>query len=187
MKFVDLVSVFPIATRLSLLYISIIYRNPDAIAMFLSIMFGTGIEKIFKSLPYPKAFRSYTKRPYLARNCNSFSNDGRKPSRAPGFPSGHMTSTTMFAMWNMLLAYEEERNNIGELIRNRPLNVTINVLIIIAMAYARLSKKCHTPFQVTVGFLLGLTLSIVTFRFYQDRIKPSIEKGEPLINFSVNV
>lgn len=183
MSFVDYVSIIPSTIRLSLLYISVVYKHNVYIAMFLSIMFGTLIEKIFKLIPYPKSLNKFTKRPYLARNCNSLSNDGRRPSGMPGFPSGHMTSTTIFAMWNILIAYDSVNYNIEKLIIDKWINVIVNMLLILVMAYTRLSKRCHTPFQIISGIILGVVIAISTFNFY-NKIKDN-DTNAPFFSLSI--
>ena len=89
--------------------------------------------------PYPKSLYKYTMRPEGACDCNYLSNDGLRLPNTPGFPSGHMTSTSFFVANNIFNGYP----------------ILPNLIYLGLMGWARIVKKCHNIPQVIAGTLLG--------------------------------
>ena len=94
-----------------------------------------------KRLNYPDSLYKMSRRPEKATNCDYLSRREYNGD-SPGFPSGHMTTTTMFAVYQML-KYPSTQSKI------------VNSLLIVLMAFARYVKQCHTPIQIIAGILLG--------------------------------
>lgn len=90
---------------------------------------------------------SVFKRPQGASACNIWcipSNDEGKP----GFPSGHVASTTMIVL--LLIYYIKD------------LRFTLFGLIYITlMGLSRYTKKCHNWVQIVNGFIFGLVGALV--------------------------
>jgi membrane-associated phospholipid phosphatase len=90
---------------------------------------------------------SIFQRPHGASACNilcSPSNDEGKP----GFPSGHVASTTMILL---ILSYYI-----------KDIRFTISALIYITlMALSRHSKRCHNWTQIIYGFIFGAVGALV--------------------------
>ena len=103
-------------------------------------------------IPYPKWMHNYTMRPDGAYDCNYFSNNGIRPSNSPAMPSGHMTTTSYFVVYNIL----KYRKSIPIIISN--------LVLLIAMGWARIYKLCHNVIQVIFGTLLGSTIALIIFK-----------------------
>ena len=89
-----------------------------------------------------------------ARNdCDYLSKMGPVKKDAPGFPSGHMTTTAFFALYKAM----ENKNN-------APL-LTLLTAIVIAMSWSRHFKKCHNVVQIIGGILLGGGSAFLVKRF----------------------
>lgn len=88
----------------------------------------------------------WTARPVGAYGCDAFCMNGPVGGR-PGFPSGHMTTVTMFvtAMW---FRYQDERI------------LWIGVPWIVAMAWARWFKRCHNLAQIAGGVATGFVFAL---------------------------
>jgi membrane-associated phospholipid phosphatase len=128
---------------------------PNAIHLYglLLATFTAAFMKIF--IPYPKWFYSYTRRPLGAKDCDYCSSNGGKEGD-PGFPSGHMTSTSYIVMYNILYLLDNNVTLSGLLI-------LLNLAFLLIMGWARIIKKCHNLVQVIGGTLLG---SIIGYYFY---------------------
>jgi hypothetical protein len=84
---------------------------------------------------------SWALRPPDAYGCDALCIGGPAGGQ-PGFPSGHMTTTTMFvvALW---LRFQQ------------PVILWVGVPWIFAMAWARWTKQCHNWRQIVGGTLFG--------------------------------
>ena len=114
-------------------------------------------------------------RPKGASNTDILSRNGLKPPNSPGFPSGHMTMTTVFAVYRLIRLYRKNINteldifiNITNLLKTQLIPIVFYLGIIALMAAARLYKKCHTISQVIGGFLLGVIFAIILDKIVQD-------------------
>ena len=90
-------------------------------------------------------------RPPEARACDMFCT-GPAVGGKPGFPSGHMATTAVFA------------TSIALLFPTPPV-ITGAVALVTAMGWSRYVKKCHTLTQILGGTLYGFTIAILFKRF----------------------
>lgn len=114
-------------------------------------------ESIKKGITPPKSLRHIWYRPKGAKGCDYLSIKGLAPEFTPGFPSGHMSTTSYFVSYNIYKLLEKS-NSV-----NRNSNIIINLLILIMMGWARMYKKCHSFIQVAGGSIFG---SIIGYAFY---------------------
>lgn len=112
----------------------------------ISILLGACIEKIIKKIT--KGINIF-KRPKGANDCNCI-NTGGLVEDNPGFPSGHVLTTSIFMHY--LWFTSNDKNYIKYLFP------------IIIMSIARIGKKCHDIFQVFGGYLLGFIISLYMFK-----------------------
>jgi len=165
MKLANIISVIPLL-YFGISFISIIIkyltkvnivRNAIHLYGLLLSTFTAAFMKLF--VPYPSWFYEYTKRPIDASDCDYFSSNGFKGGD-PGFPSGHMTSTSYVVMYSILY-----------LLQKKPFFyipiILLNIALLIIMGWARMVKKCHNFVQVIGGILLG---SIMAHYFYNIKI-----------------
>ena len=92
------------------------------------------------------------KRPRNAKHCNVENNNG-DVGNEPGFPSGHMATTSFMTHFYYLKQCKIKT------MHNYPLYNIWNLF----MAYARYKKNCHTIFQIIGGYLLGLIVAIALY------------------------
>lgn len=114
-------------------------------------------------------------RPKGASNTDILSRNGIKPPNSPGFPSGHMTMTSVFAVYRLIRLYRRNYNpevdliiNITNLFKTQLIPIAFYLGIIVLMAAARLYKKCHTITQVIGGTLLGTIFAIILDKIVVD-------------------
>ncbi len=86
-------------------------------------------------------------RPAAAQGCDLFCT-GPRVGGKPGFPSGHMATTTAFA------------TSIAFLFPN-PLVIGTCVALVLAMGWSRYTKKCHTLTQIIGGILYGFAIAVL--------------------------
>ena len=167
----DYISLLPIAIYTGLLYSFCInpINNYLDIILFIFILLADISVKFFKSLPYPDYLYDITRRPKGAYNCDYFSRKGTVKYGTPGFPSGHLTTVTFFAIYIILYRYHKKNTDIIDFIKNNKTFILTNLLLIIATGWARYHKKCHNLFQIIGGILLGSLYAYIfyylTFRF----------------------
>ena len=82
-----------------------------------------------------------SKRPEEASDCDLFCMNGPVGGQ-PGFPSGHMAMTTGIVTF----FYHFFPNSYS---------LSAGLLYIVAMAYSRYTKHCHTPTQILAGTFYG--------------------------------
>lgn len=97
-------------------------------------------------------------RPSMATGCDFFSIKGNVGGQ-PGFPSGHMSITAYFAIFNILLIVN--RNHGSKYWKT--LLILSNIVIIILMGWARHFKHCHNMIQILGGIITGTILGIGFF------------------------
>ena len=106
---------------------------------------------------------SFAKRPVGAKGCDLFSL-GPDVSGKPGFPSGHMSSTSFVCVYNIILLLKS--NYVKNLFKPNYLRyilIFVNVLLIFLMGWARHFKKCHNIIQILGGIVLGGGLASLLF------------------------
>ena len=178
----DYISTFPLSFYFTTIYIIIsdlknIEQQTEYPILLLGLIISSLIVKFFKSIDIKKDF---IYRPKQASYCDYLSKN--KNSKIMGFPSGHMSSTALFATFMILLRFykkyqkpnnslqEQKKNNqtlIEEFIKNDYLHIIINLLLIILVGWARYYKYCHTSLQIIVGTILGIILGIIFFIMFQ--------------------
>jgi membrane-associated phospholipid phosphatase len=114
-------------------------------------------ESIKKGITPPKWLRHIWYRPKGAKGCDYLSIKGYTPDFTPGFPSGHMSTTSYFVSYNILKLFDTPNTP------KRTMWISVNLLILLLMGWARMQKKCHTFIQVAGGSIFG---SIIGFCFY---------------------
>ena len=139
----DYISVLPVAFYAGAFYELVKAPNSETLKYFLGITASTIASDIIKRLPYPESLYKLSRRPEGAENCDYLSKMGPAKKEAPGFPSGHMTTTAFFA------AYKAMDN-----MENAPL-LALLTAIVISMSWSRYYKKCHTVLQIIGGITLG--------------------------------
>jgi hypothetical protein len=89
------------------------------------------------------------KRPEGAKDCGTL-NGGGDCDCEPGFPSGHLASITFLII--SIFIFSENRTIKKFILYNIP---------IIIMWFCRYHKKCHTHFQLLVGYGLGILFVVL--------------------------
>ena len=84
---------------------------------------------------------AWSRRPVGAKDCDMWCVGG-PVGGAPGFPSGHMMTATLLVtgLW---------------LITRSPVVLWVGVPWVLAMAWARWAKQCHSVVQIVAGAVLG--------------------------------
>ena len=86
-------------------------------------------------------------RPEGATACNLLCSSGSWAGK-PGFPSGHMATTSVFASAMAFLF-------------PNPLVIGACVALVLAMGWSRYAKKCHTLTQIIGGTLYGFAIAVL--------------------------
>ena len=113
---------------------------------------------------YPKFMYDITRRPKGAMACDLLSQKGRAKPGTAGFPSGHMTSISLFAVFMILGKYEiyrKKNKSIKEFFSKEIFYILTNIGIILITAWARYYKNCHSIFQIVSGIILGSILAYI--------------------------
>ena len=147
----DLISVAPISFFMGTAYTSIVNVDIDSFKFLMGLLTATLSSDVLKRIPYPDALYQITRRPEGASNCDYLSKNGPASKNAPGFPSGHMTTTSFFATYIML---ESELSFTELTTKQKPL-IFVSVSLILAMSWARYYKKCHNITQIIGGIVWG--------------------------------
>ena len=98
----DYISVLPISFYVGALYELVKSPNNETLKYFLGITASTIASDVIKRLPYPESLYKMSRRPDGAENCDYLSKMGPVKKDAPGFPSGHMTTTAFFAVYKVM-------------------------------------------------------------------------------------
>ena len=162
----DLISTFPLVIYFSLLYNFIINpkKNKVDLVLFISEMLGAFLVKLLKKIEYPMPFYKLTRRPKGSSNCDYLSRNGPSKKNAPGFPSGHMNSVSIFAAFMIFSKYYvSQEKDILKFISKNFLFLVANIGIVALTAFARYYKKCHSILQIVCGTLLGTIIGYLTF------------------------
>ena len=130
-------------------------NNKEIINLF-GIIFSTISVQFIKKIKWPEYLHRFTIRPKGACDCDYLSIKGLCPDNTPGFPSGHMSTTSYFVVNNILnlLSGENKYEN-----KHKKLYIIVNILFLLSMGWARMYKKCHSLLQVIAGTLYGGSIS----------------------------
>jgi membrane-associated phospholipid phosphatase len=157
----NIISVFPLLFYISQLFIIISksIRKLDVtinIKYFFGLVSSSYVAQALKYLtPYPKWSYKYTMRPEGARDCDYLSCGGLSKPNSPGMPSGHMTTTGYFVVYNILYIIKHNYNKSL---------IFANIILLIIMGWARINKKCHNLIQVICGSILGSLMGALFFK-----------------------
>ena len=182
----DYISLIPIVIYFGLLYSFLInpIKNHLDLIFLIVILFSDFSVKFFKSIKYSDFMYDITRRPKGATNCDFFSRKGPVKYGVPGFPSGHMTTVSFFAVFVILLGYDKflknasvNKKNIITFIKEYKTLIITNLLLIILTAWSRCYKGCHNLFQVSGGFLLGTIYAIIFYFILLKFKKENINFG----------
>lgn len=161
----DYYSTLPIAIVFYYMYTGItnntLKRN---IFISLWIIFSDYISKTIKQQEFPDWFKEYAIRPEGATNSDMLSRNGLNPVNRPGFPSGHMTMTATFVVFELLSRYKTSEG-ITDFINNNKLFVIFNLIILALMAFTRYYKGVHNWTQIIGGTILGSLMGIILAYF----------------------
>ena len=146
----DLISLSVILLNIFSFYM-IFFYDLDFLLGTKSVLFGQYfIKNLTKNINI-----SILHRPIGAYNCNLYNTDGNVEGH-PGFPSGHMASTSF--MTNLLyLKYSNHKNLTNYFLYN-----CFNIFICIS----RYQKNCHNLFQIIGGYIFGF---IIAYLFYNKK------------------
>jgi len=156
LTFFDYVSAIPITIYIALLYQFILSENISILFLFFEMLYVDRIVVPFiKNQPYPDYLKHITDRPQNAQRCDYLS---REPLRnKAGFPSGHMTVTAMFAVYQICDKFIQS----GKL--HYDIHLFIHIMLIVTMGFARYYKQCHNVIQILVGTMLGTAMGYLAF------------------------
>jgi membrane-associated phospholipid phosphatase len=163
----DLISVFPLCLYYVIAYLILvdikeIKKNFEYPIIFIGLVFSSQLVSFIKSIDFGGDF---IYRPKGAQYCDYLSKN--KTSKMRGFPSGHMSSISLFATFMILLRYRKYKN-IKSYVKNEYMYIIVNLLLVIATAWARYYKKCHTLLQIGCGTILGILLGYIFFVIYEE-------------------
>ena len=128
----------------------------ENVKYFYGLILSTFSAQVLKYLvPYPKWFYKYSMRPAGACDCDYLSSCGPVPENTPGLPSGHMSTTSYFVVYNILYIL---KNNYNKLL------ILPNIILLIGMGWARIKKLCHNLTQVILGTFLGALIAYIFFK-----------------------
>jgi len=92
---------------------------------------------------------SFADRPEGAKNCSLIAKNSFE--KTSGMPSGHTTLSTMTAVFWALKS-------------NDPVMTLLLLLFAFSVGASRIANSCHTPEQVTAGWILGTVLGYTFYR-----------------------
>ena len=157
----NIISVFPLIFYISQLFI-IISKSikkldvTNNVKYFFGLVSSSYVAQALKYLtPYPKWTYKYTMRPDGAKDCDYLSCGGLVKHDSPGMPSGHMTTTGYFVVYNILYIIKHNYNKSL---------IIANIILLIIMGWARITKKCHNLIQVVCGTVLGSLMGALFFK-----------------------
>tara|TARA_B100000123_G_C25592652_1_gene367780 strand:- start:125 stop:649 length:525 start_codon:yes stop_codon:yes gene_type:complete len=162
--FFDFISLLPVVIYFSLLYNFLIdpVKNLVDIFLFIYILMSDYLVKIIKNLNYPPKLYKITRRPEGAYNTDYLSRNGNVPKNTPGFPSGHVTSVTIFSLCMILMKWKFELPWKDFLLNNKRF-CFVQFFLIVITGVARYVKKCHNLFQILGGFIFGIIMSVIFY------------------------
>lgn len=131
-----------------------VFTESYLLGYFISIF----LAQLIKYIIYP--FFDFAKRPQGAKGCDYNSQKG-DCSGKPGCPSGHMSTTAFFVVFNILIL---TKTNYIKSDINRRIFMSLNIILLILMGWARYYKLCHSILQIVLGSILGALLALFFFK-----------------------
>jgi membrane-associated phospholipid phosphatase len=130
----------------------VIFQNYRGLVMTGILLLVGALTELIKFMTRNSKFKCL-KRPDGAMNCNA-ANGGGHVTGKPGFPSGHCATAAAF--WTGILLIVPQSYRIG--------TACIGSVLVSAMMWARMSKKCHTFLQCIGGIFIGISVPLIAFR-----------------------
>lgn len=93
------------------------------------------------------------RRPEKASRCGLYNNESHAYPGLPGFPSGHLSSTSCFFF-------------VGYLATSNLSFIYGGILACFLMGWARLQKHCHNIYQVLGGILAGIIIGGILWMLF---------------------
>lgn len=133
-------------------FVFVTFQNMLALKVTGLVVTANGFTALIKWLT-ADAKASFLKRPAGAQGCN-LQLTGRQGGQ-PGFPSGHMATTTAFWTCIWFLVGSEYKTAV----------LVVGLILSIAMMWSRMKKSCHTFLQCIVGAAVGFGIAYIGMRF----------------------
>jgi len=147
----NLLSLIPAGLLVFVGFQAVFYHIEYFIVFVIAILLNASVELIkAHSKPYIHTY-SWLQRPVGACDCNSL-NMGGSVGTKPGFPSGHVTMTTFLLTCIFALSLQQ---------RQRIALLPLYTILILAVAWARVEKRCHYVVQTIAGAVYGLVVAII--------------------------
>ena len=164
----DFISVLPISMYVGIIYLGLVTNEYIYLKMLGIIILSTLLTDVIKRIPYKSFYNGaylykITRRPKGASNSDYLSKNGDCKENAPGFPSGHMATTSSFSVLMVLFFMRKYKVSLNELITLNPMLVFISTILVPLMGWSRYYKQCHTLLQITCGTVLGVAISLLLF------------------------
>lgn len=134
------------------LFLFVAFQNFVTLKVTILILVSDGITALLKLLTQDSNTK-WLKRPLAAEGCN-LQMTGRQGG-TPGFPSGHLATTTSFWTCMYFLTPTQYRIYIAG----------TGVILSAAMIWSRMKKSCHTLLQCIAGSLLGIGVAYIGMRW----------------------
>mgnify|MGYP001240709887 CR=1 FL=1 len=151
----DYISVVPALFFFSLIYSFLVFNRKNDLLLLLWLCFATLFSEIIKLIPHHKSLDWLIKRPNGAKNIDLLSRNGLTLSN--GFPSSHMTVTTLYCSYLIMRNIHNKSKYINRII-------VFHIILIILMGLSRYFKKAHNIYQIIGGIILGYVIALIAFR-----------------------
>jgi membrane-associated phospholipid phosphatase len=151
----DYISVLPIFFFISLFYSYFVFNKKNDLVLFFWLFLAAILTEFIKIIPMPLELNWLVKRPNGASNIDLLSREG--PTLSNGFPSGHMTVTTLYCVYIIM-------RNLHNNTKYQNRIILIHLILIILMGISRYFKKVHNIYQIIAGVILGYLLASIAFK-----------------------
>lgn len=125
---------------------------------FLAVLSASSVASLIKLATQWLGLPYWCERPRGARDCDMWNSNGPQTG-APGFPSGHVATAAAFWTGAILLTPTRYATLVW-------IGATVGI---VAMAWARMEKRCHTLLQTIGGSLLGAVLSYSVLQYNPNK------------------
>jgi membrane-associated phospholipid phosphatase len=134
------------------IFLFVAFQNVLALKITGIILTANGISALLKQL-FQNSNKQFLKRPPGAEGCNIQMTEYQGGN--PGFPSGHMATTTAFwtCVWVLVPIHYKQPT------------IWIGGVLSALMMWSRMKKSCHTALQCVAGALLGCFVAFVGVRY----------------------
>lgn len=134
------------------IFLFVAFQNLVSLKVSGIVLTANGLTALVKWLTRDTS-TAFLKRPTDAEGCN-VRMTGRQGGQ-PGFPSGHMATTTAFwtCVWSLVP------------VQYRQTVLWTGVVLSALMMWSRMRKSCHTALQCIAGAFLGVLVAFVGMQF----------------------